>query len=156
MNVHEDFVSLETARKLKEKGFNWPCFAYYSEYVDNWNRLKFWSGRRNTPHTYDTVKNNGYVLVPTHQTAIKWIWEKYKLRIISNPMVTAEDERVGFIHKVGFCADTYDLTVFMWSLSSFKLVASTRYCDTPEEAVEEAIIYALDKLVYQRHDEGIG
>ena len=31
MNLTEDYVSFETAKLLKEKGFDEPCFAYYSE-----------------------------------------------------------------------------------------------------------------------------
>lgn len=152
MNTHEDFVSLETAMKLKEKGFNWPCFAYYSEYADDWNRLKFWSGRRNTPRTYDTVRNSSYVLVPTHQTIIKWLWENFSLRIVPNPVMLHKDQKTGFLHKVGFYADTYDTGDFMQELSAFKLVASTSYCDTPEEAIESAIDYALDKLVDKKQN----
>lgn len=59
--ITEDFVSFETAKLLKEKGFQGECVSYYSEFVDNNKTLCRW---RKT-HSYVDVKNDAYTLVPT-------------------------------------------------------------------------------------------
>ncbi len=75
--VTEDYVSFETAKLLKEKGFIGECIAYYSNYKDNNANLHRWRNRQN----YVDVRNNGYTLVPTLQMAMKWLRKVHRLEI---------------------------------------------------------------------------
>ena len=127
--IQEDYVSFETAKLLKEKGFCAPCFAYYSEYVDNWKTLKIWRGYAKT---YDTVRNNGYVLVPTLQTAMKWLREVHHIIFVFKPSYFSGDECTYWTYE-RWCGDNFDGEVL-----SFK---------TYEEACETAIKYCLDNLI---------
>ena len=69
--ITEDYVSFNTAKLLKEKGFNEPC---YTNYVEN-----------EISH-YDYSSTNfelidGIISAPTLQTAMKWLREVHGLFI---------------------------------------------------------------------------
>ncbi len=63
--IKEDYVSFETAKLLKEKGFNWNCESkrFYPE------------------PDYDQESPNG-VYAPTIQMAMKWLREVHNLHIV--------------------------------------------------------------------------
>lgn len=70
--ITEDYVSFETAKLLKEKGFDVECLAIY--YPDS--RLE----------TFDLAFNynipggiSGVISAPTLQMAMKWLEEKYEI-----------------------------------------------------------------------------
>ena len=95
----EDYVSPETAKLLKEKGFDWSTYAYYEDEDNpnislraskaiNWNKTEF-------------------ISKPTLQEACKWLrkvhnivivvipsmfWEKYNVRIYKKGV----DSPIGF------------------------------------------------------------
>ena len=62
--INEDYVSFETAKLLKEKGFDWDCESkkFYPE------------------PDYDQESPNG-VYATTLQMAMKWLRKKYNLEI---------------------------------------------------------------------------
>ena len=136
--IKEAYVSFETAKLLKKKGFNEPCFAYYSEYVDNWQRLKIWRGRRGTPKTYDTVKNDGYVLVPTHQTACAWMREK-NLNICM--MIVPWKGKPYWAYSIYTVKEPFSIDYVDGRDDD------TPYFETYEDAVEAAIKYVLENLI---------
>ena len=71
--IEEQFVSFDTARLLKEAGFNAPCYAQYSEkgvqwdasYPDNFNADEF-----------------GYSC-PTQALAARWLREAHNLHVFA-------------------------------------------------------------------------
>lgn len=71
--ITEDYVSFETAKLLKEKGFNkYPIFPCYKEddsklFID-------------IPTTLDTIHYH-FIPAPTIQMAMKWLREVHKLEI---------------------------------------------------------------------------
>ena len=70
----EDYVSLEVAKLLKEKGFNEICNTAYEEGEIN-------------PLFYGTFQNNGdgyvagHIAAPTLYEAQQWLWEHHKLLV---------------------------------------------------------------------------
>ena len=69
--ITEDYVSFETAKLLKEKGFDEPCWNYYYD-----SKLE---------HYFRPVKNNEWPLnrvsAPTHQMVLKWLREVHGIFI---------------------------------------------------------------------------
>lgn len=133
VNITEDYCDFETSKLLKEKGFNEPCFAYYSEFIDDWRTLKLW---KRYPKTYDTVKNDGYILVPTHQMAMKYLREFHNIVIMIEPHVY---DYVNGKHKSYICS------LFMGD-NIYEYLGSRDY-PSYEEAVEAAINYSLENLI---------
>lgn len=130
--ITEDYVSFEVAKLLKEKGFNWQCFAYYSEYIDKWKTLKLW---KKYAKTYDTVRNNGYVLVPTLQMACKWLRKVHGLSV-----------------ETFSIKGTSNVCPVFWKGNVVKLLTqdrafSSELVDSYEEAVEAALKYCLENLI---------
>ena len=121
--IEEDFVSIETAKLLKEKGFDWECATkrYYPE------------------NPIDECDPNG-VYAPTIQTATKWLRNVKKLDITIHYDSWACGGHSGYyivvqrtdndFSEVSPCVDDED-TVFF---------------NTPESAFEAAIKYCLSAL----------
>lgn len=72
--ITEDYVSFETAKLLKEKGFDSEeCFAFYKE-----------DGKMGFLQTFGDIadyNSETCVLAPTLQMAMKWLREAYKIHI---------------------------------------------------------------------------
>ena len=68
--IQEAYVSFETAKLLKEKGFDEKVFTYYEDEVlkdglwFEWNRSPL-----------------GHIAAPTHQMALAWLREKHLIHI---------------------------------------------------------------------------
>ena len=129
----EDYVSLETAKLLKEKGFDEEVKAFYS-YDSEFKIYDFQEDDR-----WDTPNDWGdyYWSVPTLQMAMKWLREVHDLHIIAYPWKADREERA--IH---WCCQVY---------KSFNLLGYEKYTNetlkTYEEACETAIKYCLEKLI---------
>lgn len=89
--IIEDYCSYEVANLLKEKGFNEPCLSY------------FWSEGIDTSYTdIPFTQNNmyeGQILRPTHQMAMKWLRETYKISIEIHYNRYGENYRYLIIYK---------------------------------------------------------
>ena len=121
--ITEDYVSFETAKLLKEKGYWNIATTLYKENGDIVNY--------NVP-----LNNKGFSSTlgvfyeaPTLQTAMKWLREVYGL----------------------FIRITEDMTgnVFEWSVyqKNYGCKASTYVEDSYEKACETAIKYCLENLI---------
>ena len=76
--MEKEFVSYNIAVRLKELGFNEPCFGYY--YTTNGKDWQF--AEKSEYYRLDDEINIGYkfsLLVPTYSQAFRWFREKYKL-----------------------------------------------------------------------------
>ena len=128
--MNEDFVPLELAKKLKEKGFRKPCLAHYTnkklefnnvcqcEYVELGDLYQIWS---------DGIE--AFVDAPTISRVLKWLRDK-KLFVEINCNYTDYCSTVRNIdyHETYY---TSDCDVYM----------------TYEEAALAGIEYCLDNLI---------
>lgn len=130
--IKEDYVSFEVAKLLKEKGFDWECIGYYVD--DEPNDIKY-SFLGETNSTWESRCCSA----PTHQMAMKWLREVYKLEVRStydydkdswwgniNPMFEETDENTNVYQKA---------LRFDYQGKSY------------EEAVEAALKYSLENLI---------
>lgn len=117
----EDYCDFETAKLLKEKGFNEPCVTQY----DKKGNFEYGLGVRNS----DLI-DNAYK-APTLQMAVKWLREVHNIDI--------------FPWKIG--KGIYSCAIFDSNngkdLSSNKDFPSEKY----EGTVEAAIRYCLENLI---------
>ena len=143
--IRENYVSFETAKLLKEKGFrewcNW-CYSpsrYYNGNIidgDEESELKAsgeWDESKATwihslyPYNCDNEQSEGIYAAPTLSIAMKWLREKHKIiiSIIPEPELT-------------YIADIYQDWTLITSLRDFKCSYA--------EVCETAIKYCLENL----------
>ncbi len=121
--ITEDYVSFETAKLLKEKGFDEPTTkSYYTE--DFENPMIF-------SHDLLSCIQTDEFLCPTLQMAMKW------LREVHNIHITMAIENNG--NYIGYLYRTTGANIQGWD----KRLSKTSY----EEACEAAIKYCLEKLI---------
>ena len=125
--ITEDYVSFETAKLLKEKGFDEPTVFRYGDYPDN-NDLLF------APSGMAIVKNSEtqpyFYSAPTLQMAMKW------LREVHNIAIETEWEHLWYAYIKPMTSKP--------SEEDYYQCESSKY----EEACEAAIKYCLENLVY--------
>lgn len=119
--ITEDYVSFETAKLLKEKGFDEPTTkSYYTEGFEN--PMKF-------SHDLLPRIQTDEFLCPTLQMVMKWLREAHNLLIVI-------DKGENF---------------YAWQLedneSGAYIGEVVGECSSYEEACEEAIKYCLENLV---------
>ena len=141
--ITEDYVSFETAKLLKEKGFDEITFTWYN------GKGKFCVGKNN----YDDYHINSFpdrdknkCSSPTLQMAMKWLREVHNLFIEIQCYGCEADEKAHFEYSYviseyvkinnGIC------TVFGLE----KRKAKSRFTSY-EEACEAAIKYCLENLI---------
>lgn len=117
--INEDYVSFETAKLLKEKGFDWEC-----------KTMKFYP-----EPDYDQESPDG-VSAPTLQTAMKWLMEIHQIFI---HIQRCKKFKFFFtIENMNISSENYE-----YSLGHFKEFERNTY----EEACEAAIKYCLENLI---------
>lgn len=121
--INEDYVSFETAKLLKEKGFDYPTLRYY---YDEDGDLLFSAWR------VDDGKNE--FVAPTLQMAMKWLREVHEIFIQPN---------INFLYPV-----KYYCKIFCYgdNLKTSQDI-TTKNFESPEEACEAAIKYCLENLI---------
>lgn len=132
--IQEDYVSFETAKLLKEKGFGGECFSMYvtpkpHSGMGNPNKAKI------APHGRDSHYYEGYEYqceAPTLQMAIKWLREEHNL----------------FIDAYYDCdfGEGYKFSVHKLPKGT-TLESHNEDYSTYEEACEAAIKYCLENLI---------
>ena len=146
--IKEDYVSFETSKLLKEKGFDEKCHRYWQydkandkDDVDGiWLRCcddVFELNNSELDTLFEeSLLNFGYS-APTLQMVMKWLREVHDLHIIAYPWKADREERA-----THWCCRVY---------KSFNLLGYEKYTnETPksyEEACEIAIKYCLEKLI---------
>ena len=135
--INEEYVSFETAKLLKEKGFDESCYQKY----DNEGYLSFnHVGYINNEKSCDDF----YALAPTLQMAMKWLREVHNLHVDSSIYIDIE----------GDSEHEYTYTYWDWTIfnsESGRIIAEPqigcgRY-DSYEQACEAAIKYCLENLI---------
>ena len=125
--ITEDYVSFETAKLLKEKGFEGRMHTFYTEEGTEMESA------------YVVPSNFFPIYRPTLQMAIKWLRDVHDL-IIS----------VNFTVHGWLCGITKifrDSNGFIVNINHGIGDDSLPYCDEYEEACEAAIKYCLENLI---------
>ena len=122
--ITEDYVSFETAKLLKEKGFDdFTCHSYYYKNGD----------------IEEETRYEGDFGRPTIQMAMKWLRETHNI----NP--------VPYALSLGWAFDIFDLSnrdiTGCKKLYSINFPSQSEVYNTYEEACEEAIRYCLENLI---------
>lgn len=118
--LREDYVSLETAKLLKEKGFVVPYDSFRGVYINE----EFL--RRNPGQGYLHNIGDEIIEVCSIQIAMKWLREKHKITV----GILFEGDRIYY--------EIHQNNEFVFGV------------DTPksyEKSCEEAIKYALENLI---------
>ena len=127
-HIIEDYISFETAKLLKEKGFDVKCnkcYAYFADDDIRFLNLKY-------PKSAQLLIENRYPCI-TLQMAMKWLREVHNIDIIAPPQ--------------------YDGIKWTYSAVIFKLLIPCTEIrlndnkDKKEEAVEIAVKYCLKNLI---------
>lgn len=135
--IEEDYVSVETAKLLKKKGFDEEVKSYYS-YDSEFKIYDFQEDDR-----WDTPNDWGeyYLSAPTLQMVRKWLREKHHLHIEVRITNHTMSDMVNVIKYYWVMCDT---ETGRWCDES--TVYNVRAFDKSEEAEEDAIRHALEKI----------
>lgn len=133
--ITEDYVSFETAKLLKEKGFDEATNRYYNAqcnqirtvsdtFMWHWNNEEFMK----------RVLMEGAIAIPTLQMAMKWLRKVHEIFIRPN---------TSFL-----CPIRYYCEIFCYgdNLKTQQDVTTENF-ESPEESCEEAIRYCLENLI---------
>ena len=141
--MNEDYVSFETAKLLKEKGFDvetehelWYVVEKFSTGC-HWNSCTYKVG--DITREYD---EKYCIAMPTLQMAMKWLRIEHNIHI----------EILMTNHSI---SERFDIPKYYWVAVNAKTckwitestVYSAKQFDTNEEACEEAIKYCLENLI---------
>ena len=123
--IEEDYVSFETAKLLKEKGFDECCHLHY-HYVESFDR---WF---QTSEYIDRRFKKYYYPCPTLQMAVKWLREVHKIEV----RVIYDNEKSSWY---GACNPMNEPLQI--------LLGSNCESNSYEEACESTIKYCLENLI---------
>lgn len=132
--ITEDYISFETAKLLKEKGFDEECAALYD--IRNGEFRE-----KQTGYVFNNSQWENFITAPTPQMAMKWLREVYRLHVeaVPNPFnFEHQDVQDGWSCDVIHLSDlSYegDYEFFQKKYSTY------------EEACEAAIAYCLENLI---------
>lgn len=124
--ITEDYVSFETAKLLKEKGFNECCYGYYYE------------PKHLSHNTFDITNSEleeDSCSAPTLQMAMKWLREVHKLYVNVCPSVEGYYWTEKWHSYVENLEKRYPFGRFIGTFNSH------------EQACEAAIKYCLQNLI---------
>lgn len=130
--MNEDFVSIDLAKKLKEKGFKEECLCHYisNDIVYNIespianNQMWFCHNK------YDNIWHRDNIDAPTISQVLKWLREEKRIAI-----------------NIEFVPHVWQYHIFDMSFEDrFKPCGKTFY-EKYEEAAVAGIEYVLDNLI---------
>lgn len=146
-HIKEDYVSFETAKLLKKKGFNVVVLEYYLQSPDGIKHGKI--PNISSEHLFGRDWNNYYlptrVSCPTQALVLKWLRIKYNIHI---EIIPSAKERY-FARLIKDPEKTHKgLGNFDYILIIGNKLDNEFNCwGTPEEATEAAIQYTLKNLI---------
>ncbi len=126
-NIQEDYISFETAKLLKEKGFDELCRYYMQEA----------GGKLHETYSSNSIFQSR-VFIPTQALVVKW------LRVVHGIHIWLENNAFGYYWKINNASKPpwkRDLRV------NLHLDVDDKYYTEPEEATESAILYCLKELL---------
>lgn len=134
----KDFVTLETAKLLKEKGFNEECYAYYRNGVLIYAMYQDYSSINDMLYQYIL---NDKIYTPTLYQAQKWLRKKHNCYV----QVTYEAYKTGvnYLVQVLFYEPNDD---DCWSDKSTGKYGDNAEFDSFEDALSFGILKALKRI----------
>lgn len=134
--ITEDYVSFETAKLLKEKGFDERCNHYYKN-----EKYLVDLGYTNI-HSYANSDLIEEFAAPTLQMAMKWIRIEHNIHI--EPHIIKTKCSYGYMPNY---IDLKELKAHL-PLDEFDFSNADKYvCITPDKACEVALKYCLENLI---------
>ena len=126
--ITEDYIGFETAKLLKKKGFNEPCYRWYDGNGDVLNGLSI-------PEIPFEYFSSECYLCPTHQMVLKKLREEHKLHIAI----------------LWDCGAYVGKNSFRYHIDRMDNYEDKGYnkigFDSAEEACEEAIKFCFENLI---------
>ena len=109
-NTHEYYVSLETAKMLKEAGFDWECRKIYYCYHEDGDT---WELEDNYKNYKSILKLDHCLLTPTLEVAQRWLREVKNVDVFAyrNEPKDKFESIVSFNKEwstTGMCINTYE------------------------------------------------
>ena len=126
--ITEDYVSFETAKLLKEKGFNEPCECFYDT---EHNDISIVNGWMDTSNSLLEEREFLCYSAPTLQMAMKWLREVHSLWC-----------EISWEGKGLWCMEVFSLMD-----EEFIPDSIVHEIKSYEEACEAAIKYCLENLI---------
>jgi hypothetical protein len=141
MNIQEDYVSFETAKLLKEKGFDEGC-SFVVNAISKCVMPVSW------PTTNSDIEDEKARLIalPTIQMAMKWLREEQNLFIEIQCYGCESDEKAHFEYSYVISEYVQINNNICTTVGLEQKKAKSRF-HTYEEAVEAAIKYCLEHLI---------
>lgn len=124
----EDYVSLEVAKKLKEKGFNEPVLSQCSKCGSVWNCYE--------PEDFN--ESTGCFSRPTLYEAQKWLRETHDIHIVVSPHYSRKYEIIEYEYRIA--------TYFDFLEKPFKWRKSKEFYEIYEQCLNNAIFEALEQI----------
>lgn len=136
---NEDFVSYELALKLKELGFDYDCYYYYTKrYLDN---VVVCLSSKESPADYNKMSGN-VCSMPFLGQAQKWLRENWDLHIDVYPIADCSLDADGQV-----CEEwnywTFDI---MHVMSTRNIVEDEEQYGSYEEALSAGLSAALELI----------
>lgn len=131
--IEEAYVSFETAKLLKDKGFDALCTTFYYVDTPTGKVIHQFQNDENEVHYVDINEYPCAILAPTQSLVMRWLREKHKLHC----SVVLKD----------VTEDTYVYSIA--DLGDDRHWIRGEYLEYPsyEEACEAAIKYCLENLI---------
>jgi len=133
--ITEDYVSLETAKLLKRKGFLKEVDLRMTQNLSFYNNIGL---NHNLNKYYDSLIQDkiDFVVAPTLQMAMKW------LREVHNIFIVIEPHMYDYINE-----KNSSYVASLWQGDNYYENIISKDCLTYEETVETAIKYCLEHLI---------
>ena len=134
--ITEDYVSFETAKLLKEKGFDGDCYAYWDLTTETKTpKIGLSVSSKNWNYKWNPISFP--ISAPTLQMAMKWLRKIHSLEIY--PYHNSPNNR----HNSGWW---FEIIKYPNSVAEYESGIDEEF-DTHEEACEAAIKYCLENLI---------
>lgn len=128
--IKEQFVSFETAKMLKEAGFDEVCrSAYYA------------TGNSAVMHERNSMLSHGYISRPTQALASRWLREVHGIHV-----VITEEAYTNGINYLWQVLIYNPLSVDCWDNKSTGMYGDNGEYKTYEEALEAGLKYVLELI----------
>ena len=128
--IGEDYIDFETAKLLKKKGYNEPCFMCYDANGGSWMKLV-----PCCPESMLEYVSRGYYLCPSHSVVLKWLRKKHKLHI-------------AILWDCGACIGKNSFRYHIDRMDNYEDKGYNKIgFDSYKEACEEAIKYCFKNLI---------
>lgn len=138
----EQYVSFETAKLLKEKGFPQDTVSCNTCYKYNGNFC-------NNARSMSGVDREICYIAPTKYMALKWLKKNYHLHIEIIPIkpYVCDNDRMVPSDKVTYTAKILRIDKWNKYLEEFDTLRPSCQSESEFEVIENAIKYCLEKII---------